>query len=122
VADVLRLSRKPQIARMDVICANEIFLFSKTKSLSPRRPVNGIFDRPGSRSHFLDSGLRRNDTSWVFSPVTPAKAGAHLLRHKGVGARLRGHDRLFPSFGTASKSLGHQSALTLHQNRQRKPI
>jgi len=54
-ADVLRLSQKPQILRMDAIYANEIFLFSMANSLSPRR-------RPGSRIHFLDSGLRRNDT------------------------------------------------------------
>jgi hypothetical protein len=35
--------------------------------------------------------------------VIPAKAGIHPLRHKGVGARLRGHDRPFPSFGTDSE-------------------
>ena len=36
--------------------------------------------------------------------VIPAEAGIHPLRHKGVGARLRGHDRPFPSFGTDSLS------------------
>jgi len=60
-ADRKRLSQKYQLGHCTDAWEVPLPFTFTGKSLSPRRPVNGIFDRPGPTIHFVDSRLRGND-------------------------------------------------------------